>query len=50
MIVKDIDHCHSPNLHRRGNFDHLPKDIDHNHISIQRPVSGLREFDIYSQE
>lgn len=50
MIIKDIGHCHSPNLHPRWNFDHLPKYINHNRISIQRPVIGLRGFDIYRQE
>jgi hypothetical protein len=50
MVVKDVDHCHSPNLHRRRDFDHLSKDIDHNRVSIQRPVIKVREFDIYRPE
>jgi hypothetical protein len=40
MIVKDINYDSSPNLQRRRDLDHIPKDVNHNRISIKRPSFG----------
>lgn len=49
MIVKDLNYYPSPNLHRMRDFDHLPKDVDHDHISIKRSFFWLSDFDIQDQ-